>query len=262
MMESVRASITLQGTATDALAFIRSMEMFSNTKKADVCWIIIQETIMSSAGPSVWMSLSRQCSESMGMESLVQSQEPSPSHTAEAMDSATIPCHHCISVLVSVIHILYFICLKPIKTFRDHSTVHSIIFPSTQKYLIKIDPSLLCSMGWNVTMSVCDMNHVFIWCLPFYLKCQGGSQLTSPATSYLMIRCLKAHSRRGGKFKLGELSLSCVKIKFRYPLFNIPSCNIGSSIRSPLRLFQAFLDCMLWKYYWSNQNNVFKQNEP
>ena len=136
-MESVRASITLQGTATDALAFIRSMEIFSNTKKADVCWIIIQETIMNSAGPSVWMSLSRQCSESMGMESLVQSQAPSPSHIAEAMGSATIPCHHCISVLVSVIHILSFICFKPIKSFRDHSTVHSIIFPSTQKYPYK-----------------------------------------------------------------------------------------------------------------------------
>ena len=37
MMESVRASITLQGTATDASAFTRSMEMFSNTRRADVC---------------------------------------------------------------------------------------------------------------------------------------------------------------------------------------------------------------------------------
>ena len=213
---------------------------------------------MNSAGASVWMSHWRPCSESMGTESLVRSQEPSPSLTAEAMVSATIPCHHCISVRVSVIHIWYF--AKPIKSFRSvNCTMYHI---SLRSKVSDINRSMLCSLSWNVTMSVCDMNHVFIWCLPFYLKCQGGSQLTSPATSYLMIRCLKAHSQRGGKFKLGELALSCVKIKFRYPLFNIPSCNIGSSIRSPLRLFQAFLDCMLWKYYWSNQNNVFKQNEP
>ena len=149
------------------------------------------------------------------------------------------------------------------KTNRSFRSVNCTMYHiSLRSKVSDINRSMLCSMSWNVTMSVCDMNHVFIWCLPFYLKCQGGSQLTSPATSYLMIRCLKAHSQRGGKFKLGEHSLSCVKIKFRYPLFNIPSCNIGSSIRSPLRLFQAFLDCMLWKYYWSNQNNVFKQNEP
>ena len=103
MMESVKASLSLQATATDASAFIRSMEMFCNTRRADACWIIIRETIMSSAGASVWMSPSKQCSESTAKESLVQSWGPSPSPTAGAMVCATIPCRHCINALVSVI---------------------------------------------------------------------------------------------------------------------------------------------------------------
>lgn len=135
------------------------------------------------------------------------------------------------------------------------------ISPPLKKVSTKIDP---CCAPWSgMLLWVCVIWIMFLFDVcPFIWNVREG--VNSLPRLHHISWCLEAHSnsQRGGKFKLGELAMSCVKIKFWYPLlFNILSCNIGNSIRSPLRLFKLFLDCMLWKYYWSNQNNVFKQNE-